>query len=171
MQTITININAAIKSHFEQITPHHYNSLNQQVIDKVLTKIDQLLLENEDHSLHTHLSDLKDMIHMVNDHQWSLELSKQSRILDTLEYFLNENDLIPDAIPSIGYLDDCIVIENSKEILTNELRNYLDFSEKRRVYAKNKSFTQNDWQRIKEQESHSRIRNRRHKQSLRIRGW
>lgn len=161
MQTITIMIDEAVKDHFNQLTSQAGSGLDQEIINKSLNKIKQLTQACENESLIHHLMSLKDMIHMLNEPQWNLSHCKAERINATLAYFLNEHDIIPDNTPGVGYLDDCIVIQSTKEHLNHELNDYLDFQDKQRVYGKNKCFNQQDWRKIKQQESNSRLRNRR----------
>jgi uncharacterized membrane protein YkvA (DUF1232 family) len=44
-----------------------------------------------------------------------------------LEYFVEENDLIPDSIPGLGLLDDDIMIELVVRELRHEIEAYEDF--------------------------------------------
>ncbi len=78
---------------------------------------------------------LEQLIEMLRDHDWRLEGADRAHILDAVAYFVDPDDLIPDRIPGIGYLDDAIMIELVARELMHELQAYEDFCEyrKRRV--------------------------------------
>lgn len=70
---------------------------------------------------------LRAMVDMVNDAEWRLEGEDRERVVRALSYFADPKDLIPDAIPGIGYLDDAIMIELVVRELEHELEAYADF--------------------------------------------
>ena len=75
---------------------------------------------------------LEQLIEMLRDREWRLEGRDRARILDALAYFVDPDDLIPDRVPGIGYLDDAIMIELIARELTHEIRAYEDFCEYRK---------------------------------------
>jgi len=62
--------------------------------------------------------------------------SSIARILDAIAYFVDPDDLIPDRIPGIGYLDDAIMVELVARELMHELEAYEDFCEYREKRSK-----------------------------------
>ena len=74
---------------------------------------------------------LEQLIEMLLDRDWRLEGADRARILDAIAYFVDPDDLIPDRIPGIGYLDDAIMVELVARELTHELEAYEDFCEYR----------------------------------------
>ena len=48
---------------------------------------------------------------MITDPEWELPEDHTKRVLDALIYFANPDDLIPDSIRGVGYLDDAIMVE------------------------------------------------------------
>jgi uncharacterized membrane protein YkvA (DUF1232 family) len=74
---------------------------------------------------------LEQLIEMLRDRDWRLEGADRARILDAIAYFVDPDDLIPDRIPGIGYLDDAIMVELVVRELTHELEAYEDFCEYR----------------------------------------
>ncbi|HHL31816.1 MAG TPA: DUF1232 domain-containing protein, partial [Oceanospirillales bacterium] len=96
----------------------------------------------------------------LEDKVWKINKSNLEKINATIKYFVDDDDVIPDHIPGIGYLDDCIIIDSTMDEIYEELLEFKDFCRTRLVYAQNKEFTFDDWNKIKDQEATSRVRNR-----------
>jgi uncharacterized membrane protein YkvA (DUF1232 family) len=73
------------------------------------------------------LAKLKNLTAMLRDTSWRLEGEHRQRVLDALAYFAEADDLIPDKIPGVGYLDDAIMIELVARELAPEIEAYADF--------------------------------------------
>ncbi len=73
------------------------------------------------------IEQLEHLIEMLEDKQWRLEGADRGRVLNALAYFVDPDDLIPDRVPGIGYLDDAIMIELVVQELRHELEAYADF--------------------------------------------
>jgi len=67
------------------------------------------------------------MVLMVEDAVWNLPADDRNRVLNALCYFVQPDDLIPDHIPGLGFLDDAIMIELVARELRHELQAYEDF--------------------------------------------
>lgn len=114
------------------------------------------------------LSRLKTMIRMITDLEWRLPHREALRVLNALAYFAEPDDLIPDHIPGLGFLDDAIMIELVVRELKHEIDAYQDFCEFRasaRVGAANAKVSREDWLDNRRAELQSRMRRRR-KRSL-----
>ncbi|NIV19006.1 MAG: DUF1232 domain-containing protein [Woeseiaceae bacterium] len=70
---------------------------------------------------------LKLMIRMLTDLEWRLPHEEASRVLNALAYFTEPEDLIPDHIPGLGFLDDAIMIELVVRELKHEIEAFQDF--------------------------------------------
>ncbi len=70
---------------------------------------------------------LRHMIQMLSDLEWRLPHQDTARVLNALAYFSEPEDLIPDGIPGLGYLDDAIMIELVVRELKHEIDAYEDF--------------------------------------------
>jgi uncharacterized membrane protein YkvA (DUF1232 family) len=75
------------------------------------------------------LTRLEQLIAMLRDEEWRLEGRDRARILDALAYFVDPEDMIPDRLPGVGYLDDAIMVELICQELKHEIKAYVDFCE------------------------------------------
>lgn len=75
---------------------------------------------------------LKLMVDMISDVEWRLPHQDASRVLNALAYFSEPEDLIPDTIPGLGFLDDAIMIELVVRELKHEIDAYQDFCDYRK---------------------------------------
>lgn len=74
---------------------------------------------------------LRLMINMISDLEWRLPHQETKRVLNALSYFAEPEDLIPDNIPGLGFLDDAIMIELVVRELKHEIEAYQDFCDYR----------------------------------------
>jgi len=77
---------------------------------------------------------LESMISMLKDDEWCLPIEQRERMLATFVYFGDPEDIIPDHIPVIGYLDDVIIIELVVREMAHVREAYDDFCEYRDNY-------------------------------------
>ncbi len=73
------------------------------------------------------ISTIEDIVRMVEDTEWRLPASVRKRVCSALAYFAEPNDLIPDHIPVLGFLDDAIMIEIMAEGFLPEIQGYRSF--------------------------------------------
>ncbi len=111
---------------------------------------------------------LEVMIRMISDHEWALPEQESTRVLNALAYFCEPEDLIPDHIPGLGFLDDAIMIELVVRELRHEIEAYLDFCAYRankspRTGIKNKTsdVSREQWLESRRTELQDRMRRRR----------
>jgi uncharacterized membrane protein YkvA (DUF1232 family) len=110
---------------------------------------------------------LRLMIRMISDLEWRLPHQDAMYVLNALAYFAEPEDLIPDGVPGLGFLDDAIMIELVVRELKHEIDAYRDFCEFRdRARADagpNATVTRDDWLDGCRTELQSRMRRRRKK--------
>ena len=78
---------------------------------------------------------LDDMIAMVRDEAWAMQGEDRARVLSALTYFCDPDDVIPDHVAVLGFLDDAIMIELSVRELRHELDAYNEFCDFRQNQA------------------------------------
>lgn len=110
------------------------------------------------------------MIRMLEDHEWRLPAAESTRVLNALAYFRDPEDLIPDHVPGLGFLDDAIMIELVVRELRHELEAYRDFCEYRERIApratikpRSTDMRREQWLAERRKELLSRMRRRRKK--------
>ncbi|MFD2168015.1 YkvA family protein [Thalassotalea euphylliae] len=107
---------------------------------------------------------LEVLVAMIEDSEWNLEGEERTNVLSALAYFADPEDLVPDHIPALGYLDDAIMIELVAEDLKDDIEAFEEFCayrEREKDRMGDKVITQEDWLDAKRRELHSRMRNRR----------
>jgi uncharacterized membrane protein YkvA (DUF1232 family) len=75
---------------------------------------------------------------MLTDDEWHLPEADRERLLATFIYFADPEDILPDHIPVIGYLDDVIIIELVMRELHHVRMAYEDFCQFREDYDDDK---------------------------------
>ena len=112
------------------------------------------------------LEKLQVMINMLEDSEWKLPAQETQRVVNALAYFGEPEDLIPDHIPGLGFLDDAIMIELVIRELKHEVDAYVDFCDFRQRELNSKrasvdAVTREQWLQTRRRELHSRMRRRR----------
>ncbi len=70
---------------------------------------------------------LKDMTEIIEDEDYKAPQAVKNQVLAGLAYFSNPEDLIPDHIPALGFLDDAIMVKFVEEEFRHELWGYRKF--------------------------------------------
>lgn len=107
---------------------------------------------------------LETLIAMVEDEEWKIPDEERADVLSALSYFSEAEDLVPDDIPVLGFLDDAIMIELVAQDLSDDIEAFDEFCAYRireKDRAGDETITHQDWLDAKRRELHSRMRNRR----------
>jgi uncharacterized membrane protein YkvA (DUF1232 family) len=83
--------------------------------------------------VHESFRKLQLLVDMLEDEEWRLTGPDRARVLNVLTYFVDPDDLIPDRIPGIGYLDDAIMVQLVVEQLHHEIEAFEKFCEIRKT--------------------------------------
>ena len=112
----------------------------------------------------TRIKKLETLVAMIEDDEWKIPDEERADVLSALAYFSDPEDLVPDHIPVLGFLDDAIMIE----LVAEELKDDIDAFEEFCAYRTREegrsgdaTITRDEWLDSKRRELHSRMRNRR----------
>lgn len=70
---------------------------------------------------------LADLVDLIQDDEYAAPKRVRDEVLAGLAYFSNPEDLIPDNIPGLGFLDDAIMVKFIEDEFRNELWGYRKF--------------------------------------------
>ena len=109
---------------------------------------------------------LDDMIAMVRDDAWAMPAEDKERVLSALVYFCDPDDIIPDTVQVLGFLDDAVMIELSVRELKHEIDAYDDFCDFRQHQAERRGLSADkvgraDWLASRREELVDRMHERR----------
>jgi len=114
------------------------------------------------------MAKLNVMIDMINDAEWQLSEQDRRRVLSALAYLCDPEDLIPDHIPGLGFLDDAIYAEIIIKELRYEVDLYTEFctyrkseEERRAARGENIKLGREEWLADKRAALHANLRTRR----------
>lgn len=72
---------------------------------------------------------------MTKDFDWQIEDVASYRIEVIMDYVKRHEELIPHNAPTVGHLDDAILVDVATHSLASELENYVDFRRLRKLEA------------------------------------
>lgn len=109
------------------------------------------------------LDKLTALIDMLHDQEWSLEAQERKNVVAALAYFADPEDLIPDSVPVLGYIDDAIMIELVVKELEHEIEAFADFCRfrKEETARERDTVSHEDWVEARRRQLHARMRRRR----------
>lgn len=70
---------------------------------------------------------LADLVDLIQDDEYAAPKRVRDEVLAALAYFSNPEDLIPDHVPVLGFLDDAIMVKFIEEEFKNELWGFRKF--------------------------------------------
>ena len=105
------------------------------------------------------------LVDMLGDEEFGLAGADRKRILQALAYFAEPLDVIPDAVPGLGFLDDAILAELVVRETKHEIEAYEDFCHYRKAeLKKHKGVSRADYLKARRKQLHGRMRRRRRSQ-------
>lgn len=99
--------------------------------EEILTKAAEACRKMEQANLPEFVSErvksLEALMNAVQDAEWQMPEEERKDILTSLAYFTDPEDMVPDHIPVLGYLDDAIMIELVIQDMSLDLLAYREF--------------------------------------------
>ena len=171
---ISFELNDDDLKHFRLIMDESRKAARRMAPEDIVAAAEELLAEapaaGAPNFILDRLERLRLMIQMLSDVEWRLPHKDASRVLSALAYFAEPEDLIPDSIPGLGFLDDAIMIELVVRELKHEVEAYQDFREYRERMKKNGSeSSRTDWLDTRRKELQDRMHRRRGRRSRLLR--
>lgn len=138
----------------------------EEIVENASRLLDQINASDASSFIRNRMNVLETLIGMVVDKGWGLGEEDRQRVVEALSYFSDADDLIPDDIPGLGFLDDAIMIELVARELEHEIQAYRDFvvyraAEMGRKGEEAGALERSDWLDERRQQLHSRMRRRR----------
>lgn len=171
---ITLELSDQDLEHFRELARRGMSGAEEQAPDAIIRGARELL-EKVGETVNSafirdRLGRLNILIDMYNDEGWGMQEIGQKRVLSALAYLINAEDLIPDNIPGLGYLDDAIMVELLCEELKPEIDAYREFVEYRTGEAERRgvdpeSLNRSDFVKVREQALLSEMRRVRNSRS------
>lgn len=167
---ITFDLSRTDLEHFKQVLDRARDAAQglsqRQIIDNASKVLSKVNATDTSDFIRDQMNKLETLIGMAVDQGWGLEDEDRTRIVNALAYFSETDDLIPDHIPGLGFLDDAIVIEIVAQELKHEIQAYRDFvvfraAESCRMGEDAASLDKASWLEERRKQLHSRMRRRR----------
>ncbi len=167
---ITFNLSRSDLEHFKQVLDHARDAASNLSSEEIIRNASDVLeMVNRcetSNFIRDRMNHLETLIGMVLDKAWGMEDEDRQRILNALAYFSESDDLIPDNIPGLGFLDDAIIVEIVSRELKHEIQAYRDFvvfraAENCRRGNDSSEIDRESWLEERRKQLHSRMRRRR----------
>lgn len=137
--TLNFELNDRDLEHFQAAMAKAAKAAAGKSDQEIIDSASKLLVDAQQGTLPDFIAQrlvrLDDLIAMARDEAWALAGEDRQRVLAALAYFSDPDDVIPDQVPVLGFLDDAIMIELSVRELQHELDAYDEFCDFRQHQA------------------------------------
>lgn len=163
---VTFQLSESDLDHFRGVMERAQNNAKHHSEQAILNNAKGLIVDvhqNVPDFVKERIEKLKVLIQMIEDTEWQIPDEEKQDVLSALAYFSDPEDLVPDDIPALGFLDDAIMIELVATDLNDDIEAFLEFCSyrEREKDRSSDTITKDDWLDAKRRELHSRMRHRR----------
>jgi uncharacterized membrane protein YkvA (DUF1232 family) len=164
---VTFELTESDLEHFRDVMRQAQSGAKNLSEKDILTNAKNLSAEvqgNVPEFVKLRLTKLEKLVAMIEDDEWKIPEQERSDVISALAYFSDPEDLVPDHIPVLGFLDDAIMIELVAEELQPDIEAFSEFCayrEREEGRSGDNTVTREEWLDSKRRELHSRMRNRR----------
>ena len=167
---IVLDLSEKDLEHFRKMAKQAMQNSEQEPTEKVIAGAHELVDEvNEKVAsdfIRDRIGQIRVLCDMLQDDGWGMQEVGRRRVKAALAYFNHPEDLIPDHLPGIGFLDDAIMIELLSRELKPEIDAYRDFvdyraTEARRLGKSQDELNRGDYLEARQKALLSRMRRRR----------
>ena len=165
---VTFDLDSKDLDYFRTVIKRARASADQadeaEIISKARAVIKQVGSSDVPAFVHQRIGKLESLIKMIEDEEWALASPERKNVLSALSYFAEPQDIIPDNVPVLGYLDDAIMIELVVKELHHEIEAFGDFCRYRKeekARNRNPNLSRSDYLDVKRRQLQQRMRRRR----------
>lgn len=138
--SITIDLTDSDLAHFTDVIKRAQDKAQKLSAEAIIAAATKVLESGRNVALPAFIASrlvkLEHIIALAKDSGFGLEAEDRERVLACLAYFAEPEDVIPDSVPVLGFLDDAIMVELLQRELRHELDAYEDFVDYRNDEAR-----------------------------------
>jgi uncharacterized membrane protein YkvA (DUF1232 family) len=158
------------RSVMAEVRERHKDSTEERIVAAARKLLEEVKATDAADFITERIEKLRRLIEMLEDGEWALAGKDRQRVVDGIAYFADPEDIIPDRVPVLGFLDDAIMVELVVSELVHELEAYEDFCAFRRTredrFGVEDNSTREEWLVARRTALHQRIRRRRERRRL-----
>lgn len=128
---IVVKLNEQDLEHFRSAMRKIYSAKSdlddKTIINHARETISEIRQSDAPEYIQERIGNLEALIGLLTNSHWKISPGDRLKILETLAYFTEVHDLIPDELPGVGYLDDAFMIDITCQDFKDELEAYRDF--------------------------------------------
>ena len=115
----------------KEVRAKHKNSSEQEILDACRALIEGISATRAPDFVRSRVEKLSVLIEMLEDTEWRIGGRDRERVVRGMAYFAEPDDMIPDKVPVLGFLDDAIMVKFIEEEFKHELWGYRKFRKMR----------------------------------------